>query len=292
MGGLRAIICRVTHSLLPIEHDFPDIAGPEHTTRQTGERFTSLMWHWKLRALVTLIVALTWSSATLSVAKAQSNDFKAVVELFTSQGCSSCPPADALLESYVSRPDVLALTFPVDYWDYLGWKDTYASPRFSERQRAYAKTRGDGSVYTPQAVINGRSHAVGSRKKMIDKSIMAMDRLSPLSVPVSFRVEDKMMLIDLGASKDGTATSATVWVAIIQKVGKVNVRRGENGGRTLSYYNIVRELTPVGMWTGEKETIRLDLASMTWPKSDACAVLVQQGIGGPIIGAAWMGMEG
>jgi hypothetical protein len=239
-----------------------------------------------------LMVALTASSAASFEVKAQSTEFKAVVELFTSQGCSSCPPADALLEKYVTRPDVLALTFPVDYWDYLGWKDTYASPRFSERQRAYAQTRGDGSVYTPQAVINGRTHAVGSRKKMIDKSIIAMDRLSPLSVPVTFRVEDKMMLIDVGASTDGKPSNATVWVAIIQKAGKVNVRRGENGGRTLNYYNIVRELTPVGMWTGQKETIRLDMASMTWPKSDACAVLVQEGIGGPIVGAAWMGMDG
>ncbi len=250
------------------------------------------MWHTKLRALAMFIVALTVSSGASSEVKAQSTEFKAVVELFTSQGCSSCPPADALLEKYVTRPDVLALTFPVDYWDYLGWKDTYASPRFSERQRAYAKARGDGSVYTPQAVINGRTHAVGSRKKMIDKSIMAMDRLAPLSVPLTFRVEDKMMLIDVGASPDGKSSNATVWVAIVQKAGKVKVRRGENGGRTLSYYNIVRELTPVGMWTGEKETIRLDLASMTWPKSDACAVLVQEGIGGPIIGAAWMGMDG
>jgi hypothetical protein len=250
------------------------------------------MLHINLRALATLVTAVTAVNAVPVTVKAEPNQFKAVVELFTSQGCSSCPPADALLKSYINRPDVLALTFPVDYWDYLGWKDTFASPRFSERQRAYAKARGDGSVYTPQAVINGRTHAVGSRKKIIDKSIIAMDRLSPLSVPVDFRIEDKMMLIDVGPAPDGKAGSATVWVAIIQKSGRVSIGRGENDGQTLTYYNIVRELTPVGMWTGEKDTIRLDTASVTWPKSNACAVLVQQGIGGPIIGAAWMGLDG
>ena len=244
----------------------------------------------RFAAFAALTLALAFSPMVSGEAEAGKR--LDVVELFTSQGCSSCPPADAVLSEMRSRGDVLTLSFNVDYWDYLGWKDTFASPRFSERQRAYAKARGDGSVYTPQAVINGRTHAVGSRKKIIDKSIIAMDRLSPLSVPVDFRIEDKMMLIDVGPAPDGKAGSATVWVAIIQKSGRVSIGRGENDGQTLTYYNIVRELTPVGMWTGEKDTIRLDQASMTWPKSDACAVLVQQGIGGPIIGAAWMSLDG
>ena len=105
-----------------------------------------------------------------------------VIELFTSQGCSSCPTADALLESYADRPDVVALTLPVDYWDYLGWKDTLASPKFSARQRTYAKARGDGRVYTPQVVINGLQHAVGSSATDIDRAIavhQAEDRGRP-----------------------------------------------------------------------------------------------------------------
>ena len=96
---------------------------------------------------------------------------KAVIELFTSQGCSSCPPADKLLESYIKRKDVIALTMPVDYWDYLGWKDTLASPHYSARQRSYARSRGDRNVYTPQIVINGTTHAIGSDRQAINRLI-------------------------------------------------------------------------------------------------------------------------
>lgn len=246
---------------------------------------------WRIRVSV---AAAIWGAAALatvpmSVAEAGDTRFTAVVELFTSQGCSSCPPADALLETYVKRPDVLALTFPVDYWDYLGWKDTFASPRYSERQRAYAAKRGDGSVYTPQVVINGRAHAVGSRKKEIDKTIIAMSTLAPLSVPVTTRSADNMVLIEFGEQQDARELSnVTVWVAIIQRAGEVSIHRGENGGRSLKYYNIVRELAPVGMWSGKAETIRLDPASVGMKKADACAILVQEGHGGPIIGAAWI----
>lgn len=221
-------------------------------------------------------------------AAAEDRSFTAVVELFTSQGCSACPPADQLLKSYVERPDVLALSFPVDYWDYLGWRDTFASPRFTERQRAYAKARGDGRVYTPQIVINGRAHAVGSRKKEIDSTILAMHRIAPLSLPVRLREIDGAMTIEIDGTESPSAPpSATVWVATVQQRGEVDVRRGENGGQSLTYYNIVRQMTPVGMWTGGRATLRLDLKSFTMPGWNACAVLVQDGPGGPIIGAAW-----
>lgn len=248
------------------------------------------MWQknnsWVL-ALSAIVVATV--SAGAEDANAKGAKLKAVVELFTSQGCSSCPPADALLKTYVDRPDVMALSFPVDYWDYLGWKDTFASPRFSERQRAYAKTRGDGSVYTPQIVVNGRLHEVGSRRRLIDKAIIAANRLAPLSVPVTFRKTKSTMLIDVGAAPEGAASaSATIWLAVVRKSSAVNIRRGENGGRKINYYNVVRELTPVGMWTGKASTFKLDANSVTWPDTDACAVLIQDGIGGPIIGAAWM----
>ncbi|KUO56141.1 MAG: hypothetical protein APF80_03220 [Alphaproteobacteria bacterium BRH_c36] len=240
------------------------------------------------------LVAIAASSATMIIAaggpaRAEGIKFKAVIELFTSQGCSSCPPADALLKSYVERPDVLALSMPVDYWDYLGWKDTFASPLFSRRQREYARTRGDGSVYTPQVVVNGRTHEIGSKQKLIDKAIIAMDRLAPISIPVKVDADEKTLLINIGARPNGASGGrCTVWLAAVRKSGQVNVRRGENGGRELTYYNVVRDLSAVGIWTGAAETFRLDRASLKHPDTDAVAVLIQEGAGGPIVGAAWL----
>ncbi len=247
------------------------------------------MWQKFFSPLYALAFALLLAAAGSSGAQAEDVKVRAVVELFTSQGCSSCPPADKLLKTFVERPDVLALTLPVDYWDYLGWKDTFASPRFSERQRVYATTRGDGAVYTPQVVINGRGHAVGSKARLINKAIIAFDKLAPLSVPVSMRNENNMLVIEVGGAPEGvTVKNATVWLATIQKSGRVDIKRGENGGRVLNYYNIVRDLTPVGMWHGKADRISLDPKTLGSKKMDACAVLVQDGVGGPIVGAAWL----
>lgn len=233
--------------------------------------------------------------------------FKAVLELFTSQGCSACPPADALLARYIERPDTLALSLPVDYWDYLGWKDTFASPRFSQRQRLYAHHKGSGwSVYTPQVVINGVLHAVGSRQKQIDKSIMAAAKIAPLWLPVRFENTGSAMTIRIGATPEAgpsknsdipvtrtgvpslQSAAATVWLLMVKTSADVTIGRGENRGRKLSYRNIVREMTPIGSWIGEPETIRIDLSVVTTSDWNACAVLVQDGKGGPIVGAAWM----
>ncbi|MDX2258671.1 MAG: DUF1223 domain-containing protein [Hyphomicrobiaceae bacterium] len=211
----------------------------------------------------------------------------AVVELFTSQGCSSCPPADSLMGRYAARGDVIALTFAVDYWDYLGWKDTLASPRYAERQRAYAKGRGDSSVYTPQAVINGRLHAVGSSGPDIDKAIQRLSLAQPMTVPIEVREDGLSLVIEAG---EGAATPpgepATIWLAVMQAEHKVEIARGENAGRSITYYNVVRELAPVGEWRGQATRITLARDSVMWPGAKACAILLQQGLGGPILGAA------
>lgn len=211
-----------------------------------------------------------------------------VVELFTSQGCSSCPPADKLLKTYVDRPDTIALTLPVDYWDYLGWKDTFSSPRNSQRQRDYALTRGDGAVYTPQAVINGRLHVIGSSAKEINKAIKALNLETPLSVPVAMVSEGGTLIIDIGAAQDGMPAGgdATIWLAVVQKEGRAEIRDGENSGRELTYYNLVRDMSAVGVWEGEAQQIRLSRKSVMWDGTERCVVLVQQGPGGPILGAA------
>ncbi|MGH8336492.1 MAG: DUF1223 domain-containing protein [Gammaproteobacteria bacterium] len=215
-----------------------------------------------------------------------------VIELFTSQGCSSCPKADVLLKTYAARPGVLALSLPVDYWDYLGWKDTFGSAKFSERQRAYAKFRGDGQIYTPQAVINGMSHVNGGSQKDIDAAIAASQAiLSPNRVPIYFSMDGGNIIIETGTAPAGaTVKEATVRLAWIQKSAEVAVGKGENEGKTLTYTNIVRDLTPVGTWTGQPLRIILARTALMRKELELVAVLLQQGKAGPIIAAAVTGL--
>ena len=215
-------------------------------------------------------------------------ELKAVLELFTSQGCSSCPPADALLKDYVERDDVIALSFPVDYWDYLGWKDTFGSPAHSARQRAYAAERGDGLVYTPQIVVNGRQHAVGSRRNEIERAIAATQRTFESNrIPVSLSQSGAGLTVEFGNAPAGAAISeATIWLAVVTKAGKVNVRRGENGGRELVYYSVVRDLKPLGKWAGGPLQLAIPGTEMAADGVDGCVVLLQKGTSGPIIGGA------
>ncbi len=211
-----------------------------------------------------------------------------VIELFTSQGCSSCPTADALLESYADRPNVIALTLPVDYWDYLGWKDTLASPKFSARQRTYAKARGDGRVYTPQVVVNGLQHAVGSSAPDIDHAIaVTKAKIETTHVGVTVRSANDHLVIDLDAARDpAKLTEATIWLALISRKVEVVIKRGENHGRTVVYHNVVREWMPVGMWNGSAATIKLAHHAVKQSDAEGCAIIVQHGDAGPIIGAA------
>jgi len=216
---------------------------------------------------------------------------RAVIELFTSQGCSSCPPADELLKTYAENKDVLALSLPIDYWDYLGWKDTFASPGNTERQRAYAKALGIGPVYTPQAVISGMSQALGSSKKDIDEAIEeTAAALDARRVPVRFLRQSSNIIIATGGAPDGAEVKeATIWLAVVQKSGSLPIKRGENSGKSLTYTNIVRQLTPVGLWNGKPLTIQLAQAAIMRPETEDLIVLIQEG-NGPIIGAARLGL--
>jgi len=213
-----------------------------------------------------------------------------VIELFTSQGCSSCPTADALLETYAERPDVVALTLPVDYWDYLGWKDTLASPKFSARQRAYSKTRGDGRVYTPQVVVNGLKHAVGSSATDIDHAIaVTRAKVGAARVGVIVKSANDHLVIRVEAATDTVKSNeATIWLALIRRKVEVKIKRGENHGRTVTYHNVVREWMPVGMWNGAAATIKLAHHAVKQSEADGCAIIVQHGDAGPIVGAAML----
>jgi hypothetical protein len=211
-----------------------------------------------------------------------------VLELFTSQGCSSCPPADALLIALGKKPHLVTLSYSVDYWNYLGWHDTLSSPAYSERQRDYARSRGDGKVYTPQMVVDGLSHVNGSNEAAIEMAVRnAAESLRDVRVPVSMQAEGDTLVIGIGAAPEKSdKRAATVWLAIAKKNETVEITRGENRGRTLSYHHPVREITPVGMWKGEAMTLRLPLKDLKAMGGDCLVTLLQVEDAGPILGAA------
>jgi hypothetical protein len=218
---------------------------------------------------------------------AQSNPPVTVLELFTSQGCSSCPPADALLAKMAKQEGILALTLPVNYWDYLGWKDTLAAESFSKRQRSYAEARGDHEIYTPQLIVNGMTHVVGSRPDAIAEAIDRTGKVVQAShVPIDLEDEDSDVVVQVGgAPTESEYRSGTVWVALYAPEVNVDIRRGENLGRTITYTNVVRHLVPAGHWEGEAATFRMKRPGDT-VQVKGCAAFLQADKGSAIIGAA------
>lgn len=225
-----------------------------------------------------------------SFAGARAAEPRAVLELFTSQGCSSCPPADRLVGQLVNDPSLIALSVPIDYWDYLGWRDTLANPAHSARQRAYARVRGDGQIYTPQIVVNGATDALGSDQGAIERAIVQTDHKSgAMSLPVLLSVGDGALNVKL-SSADKTAASAEVWLCSLAKAVPVVIGRGENRGRTITYHNVVRKWLKLGNLTGEQSTWSVPLAQIKAEGIDAATVMVQEGSRdkpGIILGAAY-----
>jgi len=238
------------------------------------------------------LTASSLSSAPANLEPSQPAPIRAVVELFTSQGCSSCPPADTLLKTLADDPSIMALTLPVDYWNYLGWKDTFASSRNSDRQRSYAKARGDGSIYTPQVVVNGIQHVNGASKAEIENAIGTTSKsLGPDRIPVRFWQENNTLNIATGGAQPGhPVEEATIWFGVVQTSGTVDITQGENKGKSLTYTNIVRELTPIGLWKGQPMQIQIPRGAVMLAETQKSVVLIQEGRAGPIIGAAWAGL--
>ena len=215
---------------------------------------------------------------------------KPVIELFTSQGCSSCPAADVLLGEYARRGDVVALSMPVDYWDYLGWKDTLANAKFTARQREYAARRGDGQVYTPQIVVDGSARVVGSDRATVAKAVTSAAtrcKSSPITIGLSMGRTTMQIALDIGPTAPATELEGTVWVAVVRPEVPVAIQRGENRGKTVIYHNVVRELIPVGLWSGGATRLKLDRSAIMTSPGERSAAIVQQGKGGPIIAAGW-----
>jgi hypothetical protein len=236
-------------------------------------------------------------AAVLLAAVPAKAEIRGVVELFTSQGCSSCPPADKLLGQLANRKDLLALSYNVDYWDYLGWKDTLASPDNTERQRDYAQARGDGQVYTPQAVVDGRTHAVGSNQAQIDQALAKYPDGLPVHLSLSATADAITVKIDSAdPAMQGQMPHATLWLVMYDRSVAVPIDRGENTGKTITYNNVVRKLRPIAMWKGESMSVDLPKSEIKQADVNRCAVLLQaetkDGLPGPILGAATIEMTG
>jgi hypothetical protein len=229
--------------------------------------------------------------AIVAVIRPVQADPRAVIELFTSQGCSSCPPADKIIGDLAKDPTVIALSMPIDYWDYLGWKDTLANARFSARQKAYSHVRGDRDVYTPQVVVNGSTHLIGSDRAGIDNAIDNTQMLGGvMSVPVSMSLSGKQINVSVAASKgSATAKRGEVWICSVSKAVPISIARGENRGREIIYHNVVRNLLKVGDWNGSPESWTVPLENVSTEGVDAAVVYVQDGSRekpGPMLGAA------
>ena len=239
-------------------------------------------------AIMTLLRRLALSAAGFALAgsarvdqpqaQAGTTARPVLIELFTSQGCNSCPPADALLGELARRPGVLALAFHVDYWNGLGWKDPYSTATATARQNDYAQRLGKRSIYTPQLVVDGAADAVGSQRDDVDALIAAARRRAATGPSIEIVADGKGgRAARLG---DGEAARATVWLAGYDRSHVTPVGRGENGGRTLTEYQVVRSLVRLGDWTGAAAQYPLPAV-----EADGAILFVQPAQPGPMLAA-------
>jgi hypothetical protein len=231
-----------------------------------------------------MLVAIISVSGAAKAA-ASSDGRKIVVELFTSQGCSSCPPADKYLGELARRDDVVALSFHVDYWNYIGWRDLYSDPKWTKRQHAYRQNLKKHYVYTPQMVIDGHMESVGSRRSQVRELISRAKAQQKLSIAVS-RPDRENLHIRIPRLSGFKGAPATIWLVLYDGQHATSVTAGENEGETITNTNVVRSMTPVGTWRGKEVTLSLMLADFGAAGRAGCAILVQQRNFGPILGAA------
>ena len=236
-----------------------------------------------------LAVALAFLTHAAPGTAAERQKPLGVVELFTSQGCNSCPPADAVFGDLAREGKVVALAYHVNYWDYLGWRDTLSSDDATQRQYDYMSALGTQSVYTPQAVVNGRAHMNAARRGEVESALRSMAQGNTgLQVGVSATRSGDSVVIETDAAPKPVG-EAHVLLVYFDGVRPVAITRGENSGRTVTYYNAVRSLQTAGMWHGQAARFEMPLSEMA-KKGENCAVLLQatgkDGAPGPILGAA------
>jgi hypothetical protein len=213
-----------------------------------------------------------------SCALARAEEPRALLELFTSQGCSSCPAADKLLGELASDSSLVTLSVPIDYWDYLGWKDTLANAGHSARQRAYARMRGDRQVYTPQIVVNGATHVLGSDRAAIEHAVVQADRNTAImSLPVLLSVGDGDVNVQVQPGDNSKRVGGEVWLCPLARTVQVAIGRGENRGRTVTYYNVVRRWLKLGDYTGTVASWSIPISEIETDGIDGAALIVQEG---------------
>jgi hypothetical protein len=256
-------------------------------SRQQAALCNHLVWtivH--LKPLLAAAVLLAATSQAPAQQAAERAKVRGVVELFTSQGCSSCPKADKILGDLVAQKDIVALSYHVDYWDYRGWRDTLATPENTDRQRDYMKSFKGHAFYTPQAVINGRAHVNGADRAALDEKL---GETPTLPIEVTVRKDQDVLVIDV-PGEDGPKQNAHVLLVSIDAASPVTIERGENAGHTVTYWNAVRDRQTTGMWHGQPARFEIPLSEVTKKGSGGCAVLVQSvdadGSPGAILGAA------
>ena len=249
----------------------------------TGRRYVAL------GALAVMLAAGVSASAA---------EPRAVIELFTSQGCSSCPPADKLLAELSRDPTLIPLTLATDIWDYLGWKDTLALAGHSKRQKAYSHARGDREVYTPQVVINGAVQTLGSDQAAIERAIAQTRRnAATLSQPLTLTVASGRVTVAAPSTRSDASKSdagAEVWLCPVSKAVEVAIGRGENSGHTITYHNVVRRWVKLGVWKGNADSWSIPLEDVKTEGVDAVAVILQNGTAampGAVIGAAMTSLD-
>jgi hypothetical protein len=258
------------------------------------------------QALLTGLLAL----AVLAAGALAGEDRSILVELYTSQGCSSCPPADALLTKLTLRKGLIAVSLPITYWDMLGWKDTLASEANTRRQKAYAAALGRGGVYTPQIIVDGTRDVVGSREDDVEAAIDAAaqeragatnpdgalqtvsdNNLTAPSVGIGLARTPQKLHISIGAAPDAGPKhklNATIWMFRLRSAVAVHIGAGENSGRTWTYRNVVSDIKDLGRWNGRAVSLDLPPADAKTPQHDGVVVVVQQGGYGRVLGAAYI----
>lgn len=227
-----------------------------------------------------LFVASLLTAVVTLYGAAQAQDNPVIVELYTSQGCSSCPPADKFLQKLASNSNVIALALHVDYWDYLGWKDTFSNSGFTQRQRSYARAAHKRTIYTPQMVIQGVDHVIGTRENEVRHSI-AVHRLANRSVDLQISRVGNVLTVK------ATPTSGNAGATVVQLVRyvpgqSVNIKRGENAGRQIEYINIVVDWQVISNWNGRSTFSKV----LTIAGAEPVVVIIQKPDHGAILAAA------
>lgn len=216
------------------------------------------------------------------------SELPVLVELFTSQGCSSCPAADRLAATLKASTGATVVSFNVDYWDYLGWRDTLAKPEYTQRQMDYAKSRGDTDVYTPQMIIDGERHAVGSNQPQVINAISAAYK-TQTKLPMTLKANDTELTVEMG---EGAAISeATLWLMAIAPTVVVKIERGENAGKEITYQNVVRKLIPAGLWNGQSAKLTFPRKGIISGDVKSCLAILQKGKVGQVLGMAKWSIE-